>query len=109
MAAARGKKVPVKYFRWVGGAETPTPKGTKTCFDSSDVPWGGHVRVHAQASGGWVFCGMEDGGCGEMLTIIGGSLSEKERLTGDEAECSFKITHDGKSDTVVIRYNTRAD
>jgi len=73
------------------------------------VARGGTVRVRGSSSGGWVFCGIDEGGCGEHLRVAGGSAAPLAGFSGDDCEFELDVTHDGASPEVVVTFSTRAD
>ena len=78
-------------------------------WSESCLPHGGSVRVRGVSSGGWVFCGVQEGGCGEHMVAEGGNVVGVRGLSNDESECEVVVTHDGRAEEVVVTFNTRAD
>ena len=78
-------------------------------FDALSIPHGGAVTVTAQSTGGWVFCGILEHGCGDYLLVEGAKVAYLEGFSGDEVRVKFMLTHDGSSQAVKVTYNTRPD
>lgn len=78
-------------------------------FEPAVVPWGGSAEVEVNSSGGWVFCGLGEGGCGDYLSALGGSVELLKYWSGDETRGTFVVTHDGASASIHISYCTRPD
>jgi hypothetical protein len=88
---------------------TPSTSRPPVLFSTSFLPRGGSVTVFGKSSGGWVFCGIEDDGCGELLHATGATVTGVSGLSNDDCECEFIVAHDGISQEIVITYSTRAD
>ena len=89
--------------------QTTRSERPKVVFEHAPVQRGGSTTVRGQSAGGWVFCGIEEDGCGQLLSVRGAVFESVSGFTGDDSNIEFCLTHDGEADEIVVTYNTRAD
>ena len=65
------------------------------------MPWGGFIDASVSIS--------EAGDVIQSVQVEGATMSEEQGMTGDEQEVYFRLTHDGKSKEVIVRYIDRKD
>ena len=97
------------HFALSGAPVSGTGTRPPVTFDTLSIPHGGSITVNAHSSGGWVFCGILEHGCGDYLLVEGASVKYLEGFSGDEVRVQFMLTHDGTSQAVRVIYNTRPD
>jgi hypothetical protein len=69
----------------------------------------GRLLILGESDGGWVFCGLEENGCGEFLEVKGARVILLSGWSNDDCNVEFEIEHDGHSTQIDVRFNTRAD
>jgi hypothetical protein len=78
-------------------------------FNVKVLARGATARVVGSSSRGWVFCGLLEDGCGDLLSVAGGEYVAVGGFSGDETRIEFDLKHDGVAREVVVTYSTRAD
>ena len=112
--AAAEQLAPRVPLRFVASGE-PDPRRPAVAFRSRDggnassIARGGAERVRASSAGGWVFCGLGQGGCGEYIAVAGGSAVLVSGFSGDDCQAELELSHDGVAREVVVTFSTRPD
>ena len=80
-------------------------------FSTASCPFGSMVTVTGRSQRGWVWANVfpTDSDRFVHLLIEGGTVELITGFSGDDIHCEFKVMHDGKSPTILITWNTRAD